>query len=292
QGQMAGLTNELQSALEERDRATNALAALTAEMASLRRNPNEVLKLRGEVGKLRQENATIGSSSALSKLTADPASRKLLRDQQKQAMSMVYKSLARNLSLTPEQTEQFNDLLADHIMENVDQVTLVLRDKASPEEMDRIFAAQDAALQTKLSTLLGTEGATQYQDYTRKLLSSITTDQFKSMMTGDGDVREAKVKQMNQMLQEEVQSALSAAGLPADYQAVPMLNFRNIASEQNGERSIKLLDEIYQRFAARGSAFLSEEELAKFETFRAAAIQNNRAALSINRTVMAPIASK
>ena len=30
-----------------------------------------------------------------------------------------------------------------------------------------------------------------------------------------------------------------------------MLNFRNIASEQEGERSLKLLEDIYQRAAGR-----------------------------------------
>lgn len=92
-------------------------------------------------------------------------------------------------------------------------------------------------------------------------------------------------------MQEEVQAALASAGLPADYQTVPMLNFRNIASEQEGERSVKLLDDIYQRVAARGSFFLSAEELAKFHEFKATAISNNRAGLNLNRTMMAPISN-
>ena len=46
-------------------------------------------------------------------------------------------------------------------------------------------------------------------------------------------------------MREEAQAALASAGLPADYQTVPMLNFRNIASEQEGEKSLKLLDDIY-----------------------------------------------
>ena len=56
-------------------------------------------------------------------------------------------------------------------------------------------------------------------------------------------------------MQEGIQAALSGAGLPADYQTVPMLNFGNIASEQEGEQSIKLLDDIYQRLAAAGVFF-------------------------------------
>ena len=92
-------------------------------------------------------------------------------------------------------------------------------------------------------------------------------------------------------MQEEVQAELSSQGLPADFQTLPILNFRNIASEQEAERSIKLLDDIYQRVGARGSSFLSAEELAKFQEFRTTAINNSRAALNLNRTIMAPISN-
>ena len=81
------------------------------------------------------------------------------------------------------------------------------------------------------------------------------------------------------------------AGLPADYQAVPMLNFANIASEQKAEQSIKLMDAIYQRAAAGAGSFLSPEELGKFQEFRTTAINNSRGALNMNRAMMAPISN-
>ena len=68
-----------------------------------------------------------------------------------------------------------------------------------------------------------------------------------------------------------------------------MLNFRNIASAQAAEQSLKLLEDIYQHVAARGSSFLSAEELTRFDQFRGSAITNSRAALALNRTMMAPI---
>ena len=101
-------------------------------------------------------------------------------------MTMIYKGFAQRAKLTSEQTEKLNDLLADHIMDNVDHVTTVLRDKPTPEQMNEIFAAQDAVLQEKVQALLGQEGLAQYQDYTKNLLSTLTAEQFKSMLTGDG----------------------------------------------------------------------------------------------------------
>ena len=54
QKQGAVLSDQLQEVQRDRDRATNALAALAAENVALKKHPTDVLKLRGEVGRLRQ----------------------------------------------------------------------------------------------------------------------------------------------------------------------------------------------------------------------------------------------
>src|SRR5262249_39713615 len=137
--------------------------------------------------------------------------------------------------------------------------------------------------------LLGADGLTRYQEYTKNLLSTLSAEQFKGMLTGDEAAKEAKAKQLSQAMQEAVQSALTNAGLPVDYQTVPILNFRNIPSEQEGDLGFRLLEEIFQQAAARAGSFLSPEELTKFQEFKTAAVANNRAALSLNRSLMAPI---
>jgi len=289
--QQAEITSQLEDLRRQRDRDTNALAGARAESADLNKNPYEVLKLRGEVGRLRQENASLGSRSGLSKVTANPESRKMLREQQKMGMKAIYKGLARDLKLTSEQSDKLNDLLADHIMENVGYVTTALREKLPPEQINGLFAAQEEALQEQMQSLLGQDCLTQYQDYTKNLLSTLTAEQFKGMLTGDDAAKQEKAKQVSQVMQEAVQAALTSAGLPLDYQTVPMLNFRNIASEQEGDLSLKLLEEIYQQAAALAGSFLSPEELSKFQEFKTTAIDNNRAALSINRNMMEPIAN-
>jgi len=289
QEQLASLTNQLQELQRERDRAKNQATALANENANQKKSPNEVLRLRGEVGRLRQEKTEISSTSGLSKVTANPEARKMLREQQKVGMTLIYKGFAERAKLTTDQTDKLNELLADHIMENVGHVTAVLRDKPTPEQMNQIFDAQEAAVQEKVQELIGPDGLAQYQDYTKNLLSTLSAEQFKSQMTGDDAAKADKAKQLSTIMQEEVSAVLASAGLPPDYQMVPILNFRNIASEQDGERSLKLLDDVYQRAMARAGSFLSPEELAKFQEFKNMAINNNRGALTLNRTMMAPI---
>ena len=288
QQQQAPLAEQIQQLQRERDDATNRLAGLRDELAKGKKNPSEVLKLRGEVGALRQEKAAAASQSAVSKLTANPETRKAMRAQQKIAMSRVYSDLAKSLKLTPEQTGQFNDLLADHVMDNVDLITQALHDDKSPAEVGQIFSASDTAFQGKLQALLGDDALTQYQDYTKNLGSTLTVAQFVDSLTGDPATVADKKNQLLQAMQQATQSALAAAGLPADYQTVPMLNFANVASDEKGVQSLQLLDSIYGQVAASASTFLNADELNKFQEFRTNAINDSKAQLLINRKLMAP----
>jgi hypothetical protein len=233
----------------------------------------------------------MGSSSALSKVTADPQSRKIMRDQQKLGMSMLFKGFAKEAKLDADKTESLNNLLADDVMENVDLITTALRDKPAPDQLNQIFAGQQAALQQKIQELLGPDAAAQFQDYSKNLLSTLTAEQFKAQMTGDDASKGAKAKQLAELIQQQVQPALSAAGLPADYQVLPILNFRNIASQSQGDQSITLMDTIYQQTIAQTSSLLSPAELEKFQDFVKTAINNNRSVLTINRNLMAPISN-
>lgn len=254
---------------------------------------SEVLKLRSKVGKLQQTASEIAASktngpSMLSGLTADPNMRKLIRDQQKAGMGMIYKEFAKRAKLPTEQDDKLADLLADDVMDNIDRITEVLRDGKGPAEMEQVFASQETALQEKVKALLGPEGFTAYQDFTKNLASHLTAEQFKTKLGGDKDAKDTKAKQIYEAMQQETAQALTAAGLAVDYQTVPSLNFRNFASEAEAEKNLKLLDGIYEKVAARSSAFLSPDEVGKFAEFRTNAINANRMALTLNRKMMGP----
>ncbi|MGD0208213.1 MAG: RNA polymerase sigma factor [Verrucomicrobiota bacterium] len=60
QQQEAPLAEQIQRLQHERDKATNRLAMLAGEMAETKSNSTELLKLRGEVGVLRQQKNELG----------------------------------------------------------------------------------------------------------------------------------------------------------------------------------------------------------------------------------------
>ncbi|HSY17505.1 MAG TPA: hypothetical protein VK815_04185, partial [Candidatus Acidoferrales bacterium] len=211
------------------------------------------------------------------------------RDQQKMGMSSIYKDFAKKLNLTPEVTGQLNDMLADNVMDNVDLITQVLHDGKSQAEIDQIFSAADTAFQGKVKALLGDDAAAQYKDYTQNLFANLSASQFSDSFTGDKAAKDDKKNQLQQLLQDTTATALKNAGLPADYQVVPMLNFANIASEAQADQSLNLLDGIYASTIANSGSFLTPDELSALQTFRTNAINLNRTVLTMNRKLMAPI---
>jgi hypothetical protein len=285
----APLAEQNRQLQRERDDATSRLAALTTELAGGKQNPSEVLKLRGEVGVLLQEKAANAGESAVRKANTDPETRKALHDQDKLTMGGWYFELAKRLNLTPEQTEQFNDLLADHLLDNMDLITQVLHDGKSLAEMRQIFSAADTAFQGKVQALLGDDALTRYQDYTKNLASPRFVNSFADSLTGDSATIEDKKSRLIQAMQQATQSALAAAGLPADYQTFPMLNPANIASDEEAVQSLQLLDNIFGQTAANAGNILSADELNKFQDFRTNVIKRTQAQILVNRKMMAPV---
>jgi RNA polymerase sigma factor (sigma-70 family) len=291
QQQLAGL----EQAVAENQRLSNLLAGTKSiPVVTTSSGPSpELLRLRGEVTRLKQETASVAQARAnapsmLASVASDPEMWKSLRNQQKLALSAIYKDLGRKLKLSPEQTEKLNDMLADNVMENIEHITAALRAGKTAAESEPLFAQQEAAFQQKLGELLGAENVGAYQDYTRNLLSHISAQQFKSLMDGSPIEKDSRARQLYQALQEEREKVLASAGLSADFQLVPTLNFRNIAFEDVGERNLALLDSLYARVAERAAAFLPPEDLKKFGEFRSNAINGNRVALTMNRKMMAP----
>lgn len=288
--QISSFEGQIEELRTARDSTRNEVATLKERLAKSNTPPtSEVLKLRSQVGVLRQEKTESGSKSALSKITADPETRKAIREQQRMGMGAVYNGLVKQLNLPPETAGQFKDLLADHVMENIELITQSLRDKTGGSELEQAFAIQDSRLHEKLGELLGADGVSQYKDYSKNLITDLSVAQFEKNLKGEADTRTAKKQQLTDALRTEIQSALSAAGLPPDYQTIPTLNLRNIASEEIGEQSIKLIGDAFERVGQRAATFFTAEELAKWSEFRQAAIDNNRTALLMNRKLMAPM---
>src|SRR5262249_3912490 len=234
----------------ENQRLAELLAQATAPLPtrSGQTQSPEILRLRGEVGRLRQEQARNSNGpSPVSALLDIPEIYKRVRSQQRDSMEAIYEDFVNSSNLTSNQVEQFNDLLADNVMTNVARISSAMREGKSRQEVDQVFKEQESALQDSLQALLGPEHFSQYQDYTRSLWSRLTSEACTSMLGGEDEVKEQQVQRLRQVMQEEAQAAVASAGLDPDFQLVPFLNFRNIVSEEETEKNLVLLDNVYKR---------------------------------------------
>ena len=130
-------------------------------------------------------------------------------------------------------------------------VTQSIHDKKSRNEIDQLFIAQESALHDKIASVVGPEGLSQYKTFSRDLCSTITAGQFESNLTGDVAAKADKKQRPLLAMQEETKVGLVAANLPEDFQSLPMLNFRNIASEEHATIGLNLMDRTCERVAAR-----------------------------------------
>ncbi len=283
------LRQQAQALQRERDRATNLLAALRSENAALKSRPAELPKLRGQARRLARENAQMGPSNVFNKLTATPEGRAHLRDSTRTPVARVYKAFAEQAHLSDEQTQRFNELLVDEFMIEVEQVTRLLRDNAPLEEVDRVFAGQKAALDQKVGELIGQEGLVRYQQYDRKLFGVLTVEEFRDQMNGSDEVKEAKGKQLCQAFNDAAQAVLAEAGLPPDYPTVSDMNLRIVASEDEYQRLLKMVGDIFERTAARAGSFLSPEDLGKLDGFKTTILDHAKSQTALKRLVMEPI---
>ena len=292
---LSQLSSQVAALAEENKQLSNRLAAAKSTAAPTADQMSELLKLRGEVGVLRKAlkeapapEPPPAGQSVLGGITANPEMQKMIRDQQKLGLSMIYRGLGKQADLPEEKVEALNELLADNVMTNINHITQVLKEGKSPAEMEPVFAAQEEALKAQVRQLLGPEAYEKYDEYTRNIASYLTAQQFKGMMSGDNDEKEEKSRQLFELMKEETRIVLENSGLPPDYQTVPTLNFRNIASEQIAEYNLQLLDSIYAKVSDRAGSFLSPQDVEKFAQFRKMAGDNNRVALTVNRKVMMP----
>jgi RNA polymerase sigma factor (sigma-70 family) len=286
-------TSRLSNLLAQAEQATQTareseLAAVSQARQALNSSATSAVPPKAASAATTASATKTNDTSVLGGMTGDPSVRKLIRDSQKAGMKMIYAGLSKELNLTTDQADRINDILADNIMENVDQITKVLREGKSPEERSQIFSALDAGLQEKLKAELGADRYSQFEDYTHNLLATLTTEQFKATLGTDQKISQQQSDQLLQILKEESASAIFRAGLDRNYQPIPMLNFQNFASEEDMNKSLGLLQEIYKNVSNRAASILPAETLAKFGDFQNTAINNNRAAIVMNQKMMAP----
>jgi RNA polymerase sigma factor (sigma-70 family) len=258
--QQAPLAEQIQQLQRERDGAANRLSTLADEIQRVKGNSTELLKLRGEVGVLRQQAAldaakTKSPGEAVAKVMNDSSAIELARVQTRQALKYRYTPLTQKLNLSPEATDKLFNL----IIENELKKKVVLAQLLSGDmDAETAFQSRDNAkteLESQIAALLGDSGYAQF-------------DQF-NHDTAAGEL----VKGLNRELGDKALNDDQSKRIQELFGAKPDI----IMDDMDLFRSKESLDALFQTLVDRGhhdlqeaASFLTPEQLAT-----AYAIQSN-----------------
>ena len=210
QQQQTPFSEQLQQLQREREEATNRLAAARDEIARLKAGPEraEVLKLRGEVGTLRQRLMASEAKSGLSgggfaKMLGEPAMKEYMQRAMAEKMRTMYEPLIQELKLPPERVEKFIQLLVERGARGLATLS------ASPGTAEQAQAGQAAAeadqqVRAQLPSLLGEAGYARYNEYNDEIPARTTLTLLKEKL-GDNQLNEEQSARVLQVIKAEPQ---------------------------------------------------------------------------------------
>ncbi len=282
--QSQSLSAHAQKLQRERDEAKAELASVSEENARLKSGQNlaELLKLRGEVGVLRDQSASADSNSvpanAMAKLMDSSTSKELSRVKMHELLKYRYAPLLAQLNLSPDDGEKFYNLIIDNEIKKKELLAQLLRGDLN---VDSALQARDAAkadLNSQLATLLGATGQAQYSTYNHA-----------------ADAEEA-VKRLNNQLGslalspdqiQRLQATLAGEDLNPDIDDMDLF------------RSKEALDGIYQTIVERAhhdleqaSSILTPEQLAATATIQSNLLQTLRNTMTLGQQLLTDTAKQ
>ena len=202
--QRAPLAEQLQQLEKERNDATNQLAALKEENARLKSGQNmaELMKLRGEVGMLKQKpvssqvNASV-PSSGIAKMMSDPALKAYIQKAQREKIKSMYADLFKELKLTPDQTDSFLDVICDHATKSLDRLTST--GQMSP---DAANSDDETGLKNQLQAVLGDAGMARFGEYSQEIPARTTVSLLNAQL-GNNPISDEQSARLLQIIKAE-----------------------------------------------------------------------------------------
>jgi RNA polymerase sigma factor (sigma-70 family) len=204
QQQQAPLTEQVQRLQRERDDATNRLAGLQEDYARLKSNPDqsELLRLRGEVGRLRQQLVDRAAhpdspSNGLAALMRDPAMKEYMRQQTLNYVASSHNGLIRELHLTAEQKDQFIKIVGEAGFKVAEAFSTQNR---AAFEQARSGIKDDA--ESQLKSLLGDAGLARCKEFNDEIPARATLDLLNDEL-GSNPITEVQRASLLQIIKAE-----------------------------------------------------------------------------------------
>ena len=176
-----------------------------------------------------------GFGDMLAKMMADPAMKKMMRQQQAAAMDMMYGPLFKEMALSPEDKEKFKELLLDRQMKAVESGGVFM--KLQGEDADKTAAMNDLAEQQKetdaqVKAVLGDERYAQYKDYSETMAERMAVNQLSQQLAPSlNPLSPDQSRQLLEIMKQEKKSVTPVFGEPGADGSASMANWQALLSE-------------------------------------------------------------
>jgi hypothetical protein len=215
-------------------------------------------------------------------LLNDPEYREAMRTRHRMSLNQNYPDLAADLGLTPEQTDEFMNLLADQQLRAASGLELADVDGFDPSRRELLQAKLEERLrmdQAEQLQLLGADGMQRWEDYQKTSGARLRVRQldtaFESagMPLSDDQRSQLKSALAERERQREPRGAMFASG--TTYDAEQMAQLR--------EQQIERTEQEFARSRAAVSHILSAEQLQIYQRMHESELTLQRAQLRLQR---------
>jgi hypothetical protein len=229
-----------------------------------------------------------GFGDFFSKLMEDPDTKKMIREQQRMVLEQLYVPLIKQLGLTPDEAEQFKDLLADNMLKGAEKATSLLGSGSSTNQAELLSTLSESQknFDDQMKAFLGESRYAQYQDYQKTVGERSQLSQFRQQATGENAITDQQTEHLLVLMKEEKQNVSAATGFPPSGTTPEAGNLQAMLSGEGTEKLLQNQESVNQRVYDRAKDVLAENQLASFGKFQTNQLQLMRMGMNMARKFM------
>jgi RNA polymerase sigma factor (sigma-70 family) len=259
QQQQSLLAGQLQELHRQHNDATNRLSALIEENLLLKSGQqlSELLKLRGQVGVLRQSLSDVAATNrplaGISKMMNDPAMKEYIHQAQLKIAKEQYGPLVKELKLSPEETEKFTQLIGDGWLKVSEMLSTATQGDADRTQMLKEAAELHKETDDQLQSLLGEAGYARYVEFNQQIPAQTTVKLLNDQL-GDNGLSDDQSARLAQIV--NAQPYASTHGITGELDAA------FLGSQEEIDSYLQQVAESNQRILDQAAGFLTPQQLA------------------------------
>jgi RNA polymerase sigma factor (sigma-70 family) len=262
--QQAPLADQVRALQRERDEMRTQLAAVQAQAAQPKpgSNTGEILRLRGEVGTLRQRVASSEAkasapSSGMAKWLSDPNMAEYMRHAAADKIKALYAPLFQELKLTPEQREKFGEIFGNHATNALGRLSGMSQGAPEQGASAKGVEGGESELANQVRSLLGDTGFARWAEFSQELPGRTAAELLRSEL-GSQPLNEEQAARLIQAVKAEPRELMT--GLLGS----PDMAF--LGSQVDIDNFLQRVADSNQRIVQQASSFLTPEQTSVLST--------------------------